>query len=341
MKWLLKRVLAACAAVLVVAVAAGALLGMRFSGEPAAWAASGGENGAWLSASWLSGERSAADRAELRDRIARGGIAEVYVQAGEIGADGSVQGAYGSAEARDFLAWAEEELPETAVLGRLRHRADGSSLVEDRFDEEARARVAAAAGEAAGAGFDGVHLDVSPVSVNDPSMPRLLDAVREEIGGDSVLSVQALPVELVPGLRVPYFAIDRGERYWSKGYLRRIAERADIVVVPGHGSGMPVSSMYGGYMVRQVEEAVAALEQREGSAGTALRFGVPGYGPDAAGEWGEPSGGESTETAVQAVRIGLTRADRRENVGTALYPLDTAHDAQWRVYLEEWVEPAE
>lgn len=340
MKWLLKRVLAACAAVLVVTVAAGALLGMRFSGDPADWAASRGENGAWLSGAWLTGDKGAEDRAELRDRVARGQIGELYVLAGEIGADGAVRGGYGSAAARDFLGWAAEELPDTAVLGWLRHRADGSSLVEDRFGEDARGRLVAAAGEVAGAGFDGVHLDVSPVSVNDPSMPRLLDAVREEIGGDAVLSVQALPVELIPGVRAPFFAIDRGERYWSKGYLRRIAERADIVVIPGHASGMPVRSMYGGYMVRQVEEAVAALEQREESAGAALRFGVPGYDPDDAEQWGEASGGEGTATAVQAVRIGLTEADRRENAGTALYLLDTADDEQWRAYLEGWVEPA-
>src|SRR5690606_41850997 len=94
------------------------------------------------------------------------------------------------------------------------------------------------------------------------------------------------------------------------------------------------------FPTRRASDLVAALEQREESAGAALRFGVPGYDPDDAEQWGEASGGEGTATAVQAVRIGLTEADRRENAGTALYLLDTADDEQWRAYLEGWVEPA-
>ncbi|MDA2802930.1 hypothetical protein [Nocardiopsis suaedae] len=340
MKWLLKRVAAGVAALLVVVVAAGALLGMRFSGDKADWAAGAGGDAAWLSGEWLTGERGAGDRDTLKARVERAGIGELYVLAGTIGADGTVEGAGGSEEAADFLAWAAEELPDVRVLAWLRHRADGSSLVEDRFDEEGREELSAAAGSMAGAGFAGVHLDVAPVSVNDPSYPVLLESVREEIGDDAVLSVQALPVELVPGLRVPYFAIDRGERYWSKGYLRRVAERADVVVIPGHGSGMPVGSMYGGYMVRQVEEAAEALDE-ERVEDTAVRFGIPAYEGE---EWGPESGSEDAATALEAVRIGMTKAGaprmRDRDAGVALYLLDTASDEEWDAYVSEWVEPS-
>ncbi|WP_017536705.1 hypothetical protein [Nocardiopsis halophila] len=337
MKWLLKRVAAGVAALLVVVVAAGALLGMRFSGDKADWAAGNGGDAAWLSDRWLTGEAGAEERGALKARVEQGEIGELYVLAGEIDADGAVTGAGGSDGAAGFLEWAGQELPEVRVLAWLRHRAEGSSLVEDRFDEQARTELSSAAGAMADAGFAGVHLDVAPVSVNDPSYPGLLEQVGEEIGDDAVLSVQALPVELVPGLRVPYFAIDRGERYWSKGYLRRVAERADVVVVPGHGSGMPVGSMYGGYMVRQVEETAEALDT-ERTEDTAVRFGVPTYEDE---RWGPEAGSEDASTAVEAVRIGMTRAGMRDtDAGVALYLLDTASDEDWDAYVAGWASPS-
>lgn len=332
MKWLLTRLLAALAAVLLVIVAAGALLGARFSGDPAGWAASQGENAAWLDGRWLTGKADAADRKQLAARVAQGGITELYVAVGAIKADGTVAADPASDAAEAFLAWADEELPGVALLGTLRHRADGSSLVQDRFSEDARAELTAAAGGVAAAGFDGVHLDISPVSVNDPSMGALLEQVRDELGEDALLSVQTLPVELIPGLRAPFFAIDRGERYWSKGFVRTVAERADIIVVPGHNARMPTDSMYGGYMVRQVEETAAALE-REEAAGTKVRFGVPARG-------GEDAGTETAATAVEGIRIGLTRAGLREDYGAAVLGIDSAPEGEWNAYIDGWVAPA-
>nr|WP_221308683.1 hypothetical protein [Nocardiopsis mwathae] len=338
---MLSRILAGLAAVLVVAAGAAVLLAAQYSGTPAPWAASTGHDAAWLGGPWAAQDVDSDEYATLASRVERGGISELYVYVGEIGADGTLA-PEGYAEAERFLRRVGEELPDVRVLGWMNFTGDGSSLVEDRFDREQRAAVAAAAGAVRDAGFDGVHLAVSPVTTNDPSLPRLMGEVREAIGDDALLSVQAQHVELVPGARVPSFVFSGREKYWSKGYLARVAGPADIVVLPGHGSGMPVSSLYGGFMVRQVTQALGALDgpeaQRDGEDAVAVRFGAPVFEDEA---WGEPSGGESVATATEAVRIGLTDHGRRDDVGMAVYLLDDADEQAWDAFLTGWVDVAD
>ncbi|WP_338022762.1 hypothetical protein [Allosalinactinospora lopnorensis] len=123
MTWLLKRILAGLAALLVVAVGAGALLGMQFSGDPAPWAASQGENAAWLSGAWVNGEKDEEDFAALVPRIEEGELTELYVHVGDIDAAGESDPAdYAAAGA--FLGWAEEEIPDVDVLGWMDHSTE-------------------------------------------------------------------------------------------------------------------------------------------------------------------------------------------------------------------------
>lgn len=327
-RWLLKRVLAGTAAVLVVATGAGVLLAAQFSGDQAAWAASTGDDAAWLGSSWVNGDRDTADFAGALPRLRV--FTEVYVHVGEIGADGSVA-PEGYAAAGPFLEWMGRELPEVRVLGWLSSAADRSSLVRDRFPKEARARLAEEAASVVAAGFGGVHYDITPVSVNDPSFPDLLERTREAIGADAVLSIQALPVELLPGQRLPVFLIARGERYWSMGYLRRVAELADGIVVPGHGTTLPSRSLYGGFMVRQTALALEAVPE-----GVGLRIGAPSFRDK---EWGPVSGSEAVATATEAVRIGLTAHGPRDGFGMALYVLDDTGDQDWAAFEEGWLAP--
>ncbi|RNL86157.1 hypothetical protein [Halostreptopolyspora alba] len=360
MTWLLKRILAGLAAIVVVAVGAGVLLGAQFSGTPKPWAASQGDNAAWLSGRWVDGERDEDDFASLLRRVERGELTELYVHVANIDPEGRSDSA-GYESAGAFLDWAEAEIPEVTVLGWLDHSTEGSSLAGGRFDEDARAEIAATAGEVTEAGFDGVHLAVNPVSTNDTTLLELLERTREEIGPDAVLATRAHSVEPVAGARLPVFALNREERYWSKGYLRRVAERVDSIVITGHETGMPLSSLYGGFMVRQVEEALSALEPltnepakgseadtdeegggeedadgEDGSGGPSVRFGVPSYSSET---WGAVSSAESVDTATEAVRLGLTDHGQRGDVGIAVYVLDDTSDEDWAAYTDGWVRP--
>ncbi|MBB6121977.1 hypothetical protein [Nocardiopsis algeriensis] len=322
MKWLLTRLLAGVAAIAVVVAGAGILLASRYSGEPAPWAVSRGTDAAWVG-SWE-------DTGALARVLGTGGVDTVYVYAGDIAEDGTVARVEGTGE---LLSWLAGEYPDVRPLAWLRHTARGSSLVRDRFGEEARGALAPAAAEVAADGFAGVHLEVRPVTVNDPSMPALVKAVREELGEDPVLSVQAQHVELVPGGRVPSFVVEREEKYWSQGYLERVAEHADEVVLPGVDTGMAGDALYGGFMVRQVTQSVSALRLRDE---VAVRFGVPTY-HDAA--WGPLDGAETPGTALAAVRLGLTEAEAPEGMtlGVALYLGDQADEEDLAAYTAGWL----
>ncbi|TQN31054.1 hypothetical protein FHX37_0943 [Haloactinospora alba] len=331
MKWLLKRILAGFAALVIVAAGAGVLLWTQFLGETEPWAVSQGNNAAWLSGAWVSGERSRDDFADLLPRIREGEIGELYVHVGELTPEGELPpGNYARAE--EFLAWTEQEIPDVDVLGWVSRTADSSSMTEDRFTPQQRAAVARSAAEVHDTGFDGVHLAVRPVTTNDPSLPDTVERVRREIGDDATLSVQAQHVELLTGIRLPAFALSRSERFWSTGYVKRVSEHADTVVLPGHGTGMPTSQLYGGFMVRQVEESLETLEEGD----TALRFGAPSYSEE---RWGDASAAENVGTAAEAVRVGMSSYGERDDVGLALYVLDDTGDEDWETFVDTWVDP--
>ncbi|MFY7068566.1 hypothetical protein ACOQFV_22135 [Nocardiopsis changdeensis] len=301
MKWFLTRLLAGAAAVAVVLAGVGVLLAAQYSGTPAAWAVSQGTDAVWVD--------SADDAGDLRALLDTGAVDTVYLLAGEIGADGDVT-------ATDDLRPLVEGYPDVRALAWLRHATEGSSLLSDRFDRQARERLAPAAAQTA-EGYAGVHLEIRPVTVNDPSMPALVEMVRGELGGDAVLSVLAHHVELAPGGRIPSFLMNGEEKYWSKGYLARVTEHADEVVLPGTDPGMPADAMDGGFTVRQVTEAVSALSTREE---VTVRFGVPP--------------GEQAETALAAIRIGTTRAQAPERVRLGVSLSDPA---DLRLYTAGWL----
>ncbi|MBR8744430.1 hypothetical protein [Nocardiopsis sp. MG754419] len=322
MKWLLTRLLAGVAAILVLVVAAGALLSFQFSGTPSDWAASQEADAAWVG-SWE-------DTDALAELLDTGAVDTLYVHAGDVDADGSVERV---PDTGALLSWLDSRYPEVRPLAWLRHVETGSSLLRDRFPTEAREALAPEVAAVGADGFAGVHLEVRPVTVNDPSIPTLVSMVREELGEDPVLSVQAQHVELLPGGRVASFVTGGEEKYWSKGYLDRVTEQADEVVLPGVDADMPTGTMYGGFMVRQVTEAVAALGSREDLT---VRFGVPAYSGE---RWGPDHEEETAATALAAIRLGLSRAEPAEELttGVALYLADEAEKGDLDAYRTAWL----
>ncbi len=324
-KWLLKRLLAGLAAVLVVLVGAGALLTYQYSGTPERWAVSQEADAAWVG-SWE-------DTGALEELLDTGAVNTLYVYAGEVDADGGVERV---PDTGALLAWLETNHPDVTALAWLRHVESGSSLVRDRFGAEARQALAPRVAEAVADGFAGVHLEIRPVTVNDPSLPALVELVREELGEDPVLSVQAHHVELVPGGRVPSFVAGGEEKYWSKGYLERVTEHADEVVLPGVGANMPTVGLYGGFMVRQVTESVAALRNHED---VTVRFGVPTYSSE---RWGPVTGNETALTSLAAVRLGISEAEEipeTMTLGVSLYLVDEAEEGDLTTYRTAWLNP--
>ncbi|PRY02679.1 glycoside hydrolase family 18 protein [Allonocardiopsis opalescens] len=329
MKWLLQRVLAAIAAVLVVAVAGGVLIQMQFTGEPTEWARSNGGNALWMGHAWVDGRNGQAELDALAPRISAGQISDVYVHVGPLELDGSLDaGLYPGAE--DFLRRFREALPDVRVSAWVGQRVEAGRL--DLSDDETRERIVAAASQVVDAGFDGVHYNFEPVNNNDRSLLDLLDATREEIGDDALLSSAVPQVEPLAGLNFPIQLVTGKSKYWSTGYLTEVAERLDQVAVMAYDTAMPMEGLYGGFVVRQTRLALEAVPED-----VQLLMGVPAYPDDHATRNPEA---ETTETSTRAIRLGLSSLpEPRERFGTALYVDFTATPEQWAAYQEGWVLP--
>ncbi|MDS1271171.1 hypothetical protein RIF23_12785 [Lipingzhangella sp. LS1_29] len=357
MTWLLQRIFAGLAAVLLVVLAAGLLLRMQFTGEATPEATSMGADAAWVSGSWVDAAQSPTpqERDALIETLEHAELAEIYVHVGELSADGELD-PEGYTDATEFLDTVSQAAPDTRVLAWISHTAQGSSLTEDRFDDATLSTTVATAEEVVAAGFSGVHYAISPVTTNDPSLPRLLEQTRDRLDSDAVLSVQSQHLELIPGLRLPVFLATRSESFWSTGYVARISEHVDSVVLPGHDTRMPMESLYGGFMVRQTALLLDSVPHD-----VSVRIGAPAYRDEA---WGRNAGAETVTTAIEAVQLGWSRSEERPPaaeagdatgtaeaeqapeeqgttdspapVGMALYLLDEAQAQQRTDFARDW-----
>ncbi|MDA8372181.1 MAG: glycosyl hydrolase family 18 protein [Nocardiopsaceae bacterium] len=328
MKWLLKRVFAGLAALLVVAAAGAVLLRLQYTGDPRPWAVSNGTNALWMGHAWVDGRNGADELAELAPRIISGEISDVYVHVGPLELDGTLK-ASKYAEADEFLRMFRDELPDVRVSAWVGQRVEAGEL--DLSDEASRERVVEGASDVAAAGFDGVHYNFEPVPNNDPGLISLLEETREALPDDALLSTAVPQIEPLGGLAFPLTLIG-APKYWSSGYLGRVAELVDQVAVMSYDTAMPTKGLYGGFVARQTRSVLDAVPED-----VQVFMGVPAYPDDHATR--DPDA-EVPEVATRAIRLGLSdEPERRERFGTAVYVDFTATDEQWEAYQRGWVRP--
>ncbi|MGI5118471.1 hypothetical protein ACQEU5_02865 [Marinactinospora thermotolerans] len=336
MKWFLQRVLAALATLVVVAVGAGALLGMQYQGEPAEWARSGGDDAIWLGHAWVDGRNGEAEFRALAERVSNSGIRDLYVHTGPLAEDGTLDPEL-HPTAADFVDRVHEELPEVRVSAWLGQLVPERSAREGRLElaeEETRANVVAAARTVMEIGFDGVHYNFEPLSSGDWNFLSLLEETRAAIGEEAWLSSAVAQIEPIPGFRLLAKAVVGRDKYWSTGYLTRVAELVDQVAIMTYDTGMPMERLYGGYVVHQTRMALDAVPEDVG-----LLMGVPAY--DDEHVMRDPEA-ETMETATRAVRLGMSErlTEPREGAGVAIYVDFEATDRQWDAYRDGWFTPA-
>lgn len=174
--------------------------------------------------------------------------------------------------------------------------------------------------------FDGVFLNVVPVSSGDESYLALLRRVRATIGENSILAV-AVPPDWTPseaGIVVPK-QIEPGT-VWEESYKQRVALLANQIFVAAYNAGFENPADYSAWVAYQVQayaEAIAALDTT-----TELVMGVPTYDtalPD------HDSSIENAETAITGISSGLAQAgDAARFVrGIGVY-------AEWETAEDEW-----
>ncbi len=331
---LLKRValrlaLALALLVLVPVVTAGSALRASYAGAPAEDAVTRGRDALWLGHAWVDGRRGAADLAKLRERMAGTGIKDLYVHAGPLEHDGTLP-ASAYRNVRWLLDAVHRELPGVRVqawLGDKLVKRGGGGL--RLASTAARDAVVASARQMMAAGFEGVHLDVEPVSTGDRHYLALLDALRPAVrSSGGVLSVAAQQIDPLPSMHTASGLLG-SQKWWTQSYFGKVARRVDQIAVMSYDTALPWENLYGGYVAQQTRLALQVTP-----TGTDLLMGLPFYHTDT---WGHQSRAETAAAAVRGTRLGLGREDRhRQRFGVALYVDFAATDADWRAYRAGW-----
>jgi hypothetical protein len=327
----LAAALAALVAVLLaVSLAAGLELARMDSGPEAAWARSSGHDALWMGRIWAQGDYTRAQFAQMTSQIKDSGISDVYVFAGQMGADGHLDPAR-YAEARPFLAAFRAALPQVRVSAWMSGVLGPGNI--SLASATTRARITASAAALLRAGFSGIHYDIEPVPSGDQDYLRLLQATSELRPRPEPLSVSVPKLEPLPGLRLPWQLAGVGPVFWTTAYLTAVSQHVDQVDLMAYDTAMPFGSLYGGYVARQTSLALAAVPAR-----VRLLIGIPCYHYT---NLQHRASAETVAAAVHGIRVALTAArGSHRDVGVALFADYSSIPQDWQSYVSAWLRPA-
>lgn len=118
-------------------------------------------------------------------------------------------------------------------------------------------------------------------------------------------------------------------KWWSQEYFGQVARRVEQVAVMSYDTGMPLPSLYGGYVAQQTELALRVTPES-----VDLLMGLPAYFAD---EWGHRGSAETVPAAIRGVRLGLSRqSPDRQAFGVAVYADFSASEQDWASYRQDW-----
>ncbi|MBZ0282511.1 MAG: hypothetical protein K8L97_17355 [Anaerolineae bacterium] len=183
-------------------------------------------------------------------------------------------------------------------------------------------------------GFDGVALNVVPITGSDENYLGLLRKIRGTIGEDMPMAVAvppdwtptdtdiALPSQIAPGT------------VWPEEYKQRVALLADQIVVTGYNSGLDTAEDYATWVAYQVQAFAGAMAALDTT--TQILIGVPTY--DAQPPMHDPAV-ENVQSAIQGIRDGMTQAGEAASYisGIAIYAEWQTTDSDWANIKLLWV----
>lgn len=177
-------------------------------------------------------------------------------------------------------------------------------------------------------GFDGVALNVVPVSGGDESFLSLLRKIRATIGEDNLMAV-AVPPDWTPtdaNITIPR-QIAPGT-IWPEEYKQRVALLANQMIVTAYSSGLETAADYTAWIAYQVQSFTAALVPLDSN--TQIFIGVPTY--DAQPPLHDPAV-ENVTSAIAGIRQGMAQVGEASRFieGIAIY-------AEWQTTDDDWVK---
>ncbi len=195
-------------------------------------------------------------------------------------------------------------------------------------------------------GFDGIYLNVEPVTDGDEDFLRLLRAVRlaldevaESSGQDSIPLAAAIPPDWRPSdSTIPYGPLITDVFEWSEEYKQNVSLLVDEMLIMSYQSGLQRAADYSAWVAYQTKayaEAAATVD-----VGTEVLIGVPTYPAEPPGH--DPAV-ENVQSAIVGLRSGLLQAGEAADVvrGTVIYAEWTTDADEWSAFYNNWIDPPE
>ncbi|MFZ4826569.1 MAG: hypothetical protein ACOYLB_04380 [Phototrophicaceae bacterium] len=187
-------------------------------------------------------------------------------------------------------------------------------------------------------GFDGIYLNIEPITDNDQNLLALLRTVRQSIGTEIPIAL-AIPPDWRPsGDPIPYSPNITATFEWTKSYKQTVALLVDEMLVMAYHSGLVSSTDYStwvAYQVRAYAEAVAEL-----GIETTVKVGIPTYPAELPAH--DPAV-ENVETALIGIKQGLAEADTLASSisGVTIYAEWTTDESEWELFHQLWANATE
>jgi hypothetical protein len=283
-------------------------------------------NAVWLGHEWVGEKKTDQEIQELVNTLKQYGIDTVFVHAGPIKEDGTIDPQVYK-YAIDFVEKSkkiDKDIQYQAWLGQIRNKIDLSNA-DVRHNIAKQCMILAQF-----VGFDGMHFDIEPVWDGDTDFIELLKESREILPEDKVISVAL--AEFIPQSFIWLTEhIHSFENYNSELNYENVAQYADQIVVMAYDTSMKSGWLYRWLVKEQTIWLTDLLE------GTEVFIGIPSYEDEK--ESFDPEV-ENIENALKGVIKGLNnfRSDEDNFAGVAIYSYWEMDDAEWATYKDLWME---
>lgn len=290
-----------------------------------------GPNAAWAEQRWVNAIQDSGTYGQFATLLRRNRITDVYFYMGWPEADGTIPPERHAA-APILLREMRAQYPTLRLHAWIEQVEKRGGGVIDLSDADVRRNVAATAGHFLALGFDGIHYGFPAAGSGNPHLLMLLDQTRILTdAANAALSIDADPLEPVPGLA--WLARKTGSRngYWTGRYYQRVVSRVDQIAVVPAGAALPVRWLAAGLTAWQTRKI------RPLTAGHATLFmGVAPHGGGTPATTNHPA---AVSPALVGIRKGMSALgdDSFADFGVAL-DLEGVDAGGDRALLENWLD---
>jgi hypothetical protein len=288
-----------------------------------------GANAIWIGTQWTYDAPDDGKVSELVQRLTDHRIGTVYAWVSLLQPNNTWTDTVKLDQVKAFVKQFKRLYPKANIYGWLSIGSQGADGTNRLGDTDVQQMVADFSQRMiAEFGFDGIALNIVPVSNNDENYLALLRKVRATIGETGFMAV-AVPPDWTPAdAAIPLPPQIAPDTFWEETYKQRVALLADQLIVTAYNSGLATPTDYSSWVAYQVKTYAAAITDLQTT--TQILIGVPTY--DALLPTHDPAV-ENVASAVTGIRDGMQQAGDGAKVvkGIAVY-------AEWQTTDDDWAQ---